>query len=290
MIQDPKQAASPLGVVYDTSMARADAALALAALYVTASRRQARVNGISVNGSGLAAAVFCDLVARFYTGTRVPSSNGVLPIGFDAEAGAADPAMVERALARTRADGQPQYARSVQHVTDTAAPDALLRNAITLTPETAVVLSAPATWLARSIALAGVAGQYERRVKRVVIVEAGDSDRDPAALRHVAGLPVPIVFCGREVGESLRVPASRVAAGFAWAPAHPVADAVAATAPGEVPLHDLAAMYFAVNPGSPFFTVQDRRLSVAPETAEACAAELLSAATSRPAPAPARTG
>jgi hypothetical protein len=289
-MQDTKSLPSPIGVVYNTSMARADAALALAALYVTASRRQARVNGVSVNGSGLGAAIFCDVVARFYSGSaRAPSSNAVLPVGFDAEAKAADPVMVERAVTRTRPNGQPQYARTIQRLSDTATPDALLRNAITLTTETVVVLSAPATWLAKSIALAGTAGQYERRVKRVVIVEAGDSDRDPGALKPVTELAVPIVFCGREVGESLRVPASRFDNAFAWAPAHPVADAVAASAASEVPLHDLAAMYFALHPETPFFTITDRRLAVAPGTAEACVTELLGLATSRPAPPPART-
>jgi len=290
MTQDPKQTPSPIGVVYNTSMARADAALALAALYVAASRRQARVNGVAVNGSGLGAAIFCDVVARFYTGTaRTPSSNAVLPIGFDSDATAADPPMVGRALARTRPNGQPQYVRSIQRVSDTAAPDALLRNAVTLTPETIVVLSAPATWLAQSIALAGVEGQYERRVKRVVIVEAGDTGRDAAALKRVAALPVPVVFCGSEVGESLRVTASRFDGAFAWAPAHPVADAVAAGAASDLPLHDLAAMYFALSPESPFFTVTDRRLSLAAGAAPACLTELLSLATSRPAPPPART-
>jgi len=37
MPQDPKQLPSPIGVVYNTSMRRADAALGLAALYVSRS-------------------------------------------------------------------------------------------------------------------------------------------------------------------------------------------------------------------------------------------------------------
>src|SRR5262249_51650365 len=54
--QEPKGPA-PIGVVYNTSMARADAALALATLYVESSRREAKVNGICITGSGFDAAV-----------------------------------------------------------------------------------------------------------------------------------------------------------------------------------------------------------------------------------------
>src|SRR3954449_9733182 len=54
-----------LGLVYNTSMDRPDAALALAALYVFASKMESRVNGVCVGGAGLDTAVFCDVVARF---------------------------------------------------------------------------------------------------------------------------------------------------------------------------------------------------------------------------------
>src|SRR6185369_10526646 len=109
-------------------------------------------------------------------------------------------------------------------------PDALLRNAITFSAESVVVLSAPATWLAKSLELTGTIAQYKQRVKRVVIVEAGDVDKDRAALDAlVAALPVPVVRCGREVGEALAVPRERVETGLAWTPAHPIADAVRAS-------------------------------------------------------------
>ena len=130
MIQDPKAPPPSLGVVYNTSMTRPDAALALAALYAAAGKREARVNGICITGSGFDAAVFCDIVARVYTGQTRPSSNTVLPIGF-ADGASAAPAMVERAVKRRRDDGQPQYSRGVQSVADTGLPEALLRNAVT---------------------------------------------------------------------------------------------------------------------------------------------------------------
>jgi hypothetical protein len=290
MTQDPKQLPSPTGVVFNTSMSRPDAALALAALHVLASRREARVDGVCVAGSGFAAAVYCDIVARFYAGGfRAPSSNNVLPIGFPSDTTAPDPPMVQAAIARRRADGQAQFARSIERVTDTSLPEAMLRNAVTFTPETVVVLSAPATWLAKSVTLSGVAAQYKQRVKRVVIVEAGDVEQDRAALDAlVAALPVPVVRCGREVGEGLAVPRERIEAGFAWAPVHPVADALHAAGQPNVPLHDLAAVYYALHPTSDWFVDAAGRLSVAPSSRDECAAALVALATSRPAPPPGR--
>lgn len=294
MTQDPRLLPAPIGLVYNTSMTRPDAALALAALYVLASRRLARVNGVCVTGAGLNAAIFCDLVARFYAGptTRLPSSNIVLPVGFPADPpGLPDPPMVEAAVNRKRADGSPQYARLIQRPTDTAAPDAMLRNAITLSVEGVVVLSAPATWLARSLELAGTPGQYKRRVKRVVIVEAGDVERDRAALDSlVAALPVPVVRCGRDVGEALRVTRDRVESALAWAPAHPIADALQASGQATIPLHDLAAVYYALHPESNWFSEAGGRLSVVASTAADSAAALVTLATSRPAPPPPRGG
>jgi hypothetical protein len=293
MRQDPKQAPSPIGVVYNTSMARADAALALAALYVASSRREARVNGVCVTGSGFDAAVFCDIVARFYTGTqRAPSSNSALPVGFPADAAAVPgPPLVEAAVKRTRADGQPQYARTIQRVTDTAAPDALLRNAITFSPETVVVLSAPPTWLARSLALAGTAALYRQHVKRIVIVESDDVDRDgPAAKALVAALPLPPVSVGRELGRALVASRERIRSALTWSQPNPIADAVDASADSGVPLHDVAAMHYALKPESGFFRVTSGRLELDPAKREDCLQALVALATSKPAAPPARGG
>jgi hypothetical protein len=296
MNQDPKESApAPIGVVYDTPMARADAALSLAALYAASSRREARVNGVCITGSALDAAIFCDVVARFYTGTsRAPSSNAALPVGFDASArDARNPPMVGAALARTRPDGQPQYVRTIQRATDTAAPDALLRNAITFSEQAVVVLSAPATWLARSLSLAGTVDQYRQRVKRVVVVEAGelagDLERDaPSAQALFKALPLPAVSVGSDVGRALAVPLERISAGLAWAPANPVADAVAAAGVSPVPLLDVAALHYALHPDSGFFAVSGERLAVDPARRDECVDALVRFATAKPAASPAR--
>ena len=291
MRQEPKGLPAPTGVVYNTSMTRPDAALALAALYVSASRRDSRVDGICVTGSGFDAAVFCDVVAHFYTGqSRAPSSNAALPVGFAPETAALPaPAMVGAALARSRGDGQPQYVRTVQRLADTGAPDALLRNAVTFSAETVVVLSAPATSLARSLGLAGTPAQYARRVQRVVIVEAGDERRDaPALAALLAALPAPPVFCGREVGDALAAPMTQIEGGLSWSPFNPVADAVRAAGAASVALHDVAALHYALNPASGYFRVSGGRLAIEPSTKVACLTALVELATSKPAPPPAR--
>ena len=296
MSQEPRAFPAPAGVVYNTTMARADAALALGALYVSASRREARVGGICVSNAGLDAAIFCDIVARFYTGqSRTPSSNAVLPIGFAAASPPTSAPMVETVVAKKREDGAPRYVRSIHRIADTGQPEALLRNAVTFSAETVVILSAPATALARSVELAGTIGQYKQRVKRVMIVDAGGASQDAAALSAlVAALPVPVIFCGHEIGDALSLPLSRVENGFTWASANPVLDACRASGESTIALNDVAALYYAIHPASGFFTVSDsgptRRLVVESAKTEECAAALVALATSKPSAPPARGG
>jgi hypothetical protein len=252
---------APIGIVYNTSMARPDAALALAALYVFGIRRQARVGAVCVSGAGLDTAVYCDIVSRFYTPGPVRSSNSVLPVGLAAVSPLPpDAPMIKPAVARTEPGGGPTYARSIQRVSDTSQAEAVLRNGVIFSAESAVVLSAPATWLARSLDLAGTKDQYKQRVKRLVIVESSDGQRDPAALRKViAEWPTPVVFCGRDVGDALLFPGSAVDAAFGWAPAHPIGDAYRAfrAMPYDASTYDLAAMHYTSNPDSGFFQVSE---------------------------------
>jgi hypothetical protein len=251
---------APIGVVYNTSMTRPDAALALAALYVLENKRESRVGAVCVTGAGLDTAIFCDIVARFYTGPA-RSSNSVLPVGLaDVTPLPPDSPMVKAAVNRKKENGDPQYLRSVRKLTDTSVAEAVLRNGVLFNVESAIVLSAPATRLARSLELAGTKDQYKQRVKRLVIVDAGAGSQDPAALRNVvAEWPGPICFCGREVGETLPFPGARLDQAFAWAPAHPVVDAYHAfkPMPYDVPSNDLAAIHYAVHPESGFFSLSN---------------------------------
>ena len=58
-MQSPFEGKQPIGVVYNTSMDRPDAALTLALLYGFQGKRESRMASISINGAGLGAAIFC---------------------------------------------------------------------------------------------------------------------------------------------------------------------------------------------------------------------------------------
>jgi hypothetical protein len=298
------------GVIFNTAMDRPDAALALAALYVSASRLESRVNGVCIGGAGLDAAVFCDIVARFY-GPAPRSSNTTLPIGLAAVTPLpAGPPMVAPAIARKKEGGDPQYARGIRTFTDTALAESMLRNAVTFTPECSIVLSAPATWLVKSIDILGSKERYSKRVKRLVLVDAGELQKDPAALRRlIAEWPTPIVVCGRGVGDAAVFPGARLDTQFAWAPANPVVDAYRAfkPMPYDAPMFDVAAVHYTVHPDSGLFELSepgtlamgaDGRLAVAAGAGNArmlgvnrakaneASEALITAASAKPAPPP----
>jgi hypothetical protein len=307
-------ASSPIGIVYNTSVARPDAALALAALYSLATRNQLRVGSVCVSGAGLGAAIFCDMVGRmYYPGAR--GSNTVLPIGLaTTNPPAPDPAMIKPALERMRPVGGPQYVHSIQKLTDTGLAEAVLRNGTTIAPQAAVVLSAPATWLARALSLGESKSLFEHRVKRLVIVEAGAAGTAASALRKiVAEWPSPIVFCGRDIGEALPFPGATLDNAFGWTPAHPAADAYRAAGhmPYDAPMHDVAGLSYAAHPEAGWFDASEtgslavgddgslkftpgagsvKRLRVDAAKRNDAAAALVTMATSAPAPPPGRRG
>jgi hypothetical protein len=300
--------AAPTGVVYNTSMARPDAALALAALYLFENKRQARVGAVCVSGAGLNTAIFCDIVARFYSGPA-RNSNQALAVGLAAVVPLApDPPMVKAVVDRKKPNGDPQFLRSIRQISDTSQAEAVLRNGIVFNAETVVVLSAPATWIAKSLDLAGAKDQYKQRVRRVVIVESDGPQQDPVALRRfIADCPAPVLLCGRDVGDALPFPGSNLDTLFTSAAAHPVVDAYRAfkPMPYDAPAHDLAAMHFAVHPDSGFFAVSGpgslsvsdqgelrfaegtgnvRRLTLEPAKKEAALAALVAIASAMPTP------
>jgi hypothetical protein len=256
----------PLGVVYNTTMDRPDAALTLALLYGFTGKREARIGSVCINGSGLSAAVFCDAVARFYSPGPPRNANQVLPTGLAAELPLpADPPMVKPAIERKNDKGEPQYPRTINKVSDTSLAEAVLRNGVIYNAEAVVVLSAPATSLAKTLDLQGVKEIYKQRVRMLVVVDSGARQDAPALRRLLADWPTPIVFCGKEVGEALPFPAASIDKEFAWAPANPVTDAYRAykPMPYDAPSWDLAAMLYAVHPDRGFFETDAGTLQVA---------------------------
>ena len=260
MPQNPFGGTQPIGVIYNTSMSRPDAALALAMLYGFEGKRESRIGAVCVAGAGLDAAIFCDLVGKFYfPGPR--NGNQLLPVGLAlVDPMPRDPGMVKAAVERLNDKGEPQYARTIRKLTDTSLAEAVLRNGVIFNAEAVIVLSAPATYLAKSFDLLGTKDLYKERVKRLVIVDAGAPHQDVPALRKIlAEWPGPVFLCGREVGESLLFPGFSIGTQFAWTPTHPVADAYRAyrPMPHDTPSHDLAAAHFAVFPESGFFQLSE---------------------------------
>src|SRR5438128_2625659 len=189
MPQNPFGGPQPLGVVYNTSMSRPDAALALAELYGFQGKRESRMGSVCVTGAGLDTAIFCDIVGRFYTLGPPRNANQVLPVGLAAvDPLPPDPAMVKPAVAGS-------YARSIQKLTDTSLAEAVIRNGVIFNAEAVVILSAPATCLAKSLDLLGVKELYKERVKRLVIVDAGAPLDAPALRKVLAEWPAPIFYC-----------------------------------------------------------------------------------------------
>jgi hypothetical protein len=244
----------PLGIVYNPSMNRPDAALALAMLYGFQGKREARIGSVCVTGSGLDAAVYCDLVARFYNLGPVRGANDVLPAGLTADGPLpANPPMVKTAVAGA-------YPRTVKKVSDTSLAEAVIRNGVIYNAQAVMILSAPATSLAKSLDLQGTKDLYKERVKALIVVDSGIQQDVPAMRKVLGEFPSPIVFCGKEVGESLPWPGANIDRDFAWAEGkHPVIDAYRDynPTPFDAPSYDIAAAFYAVRPESGLFTLSE---------------------------------
>jgi hypothetical protein len=261
MPQNPFGGKQPLGVIFNTAMNRPDAALALAELYGFEGKRESRMGSVCVNGAGLNTAIFCDMVYRFYTLGPARNGNQSLPVGLAAvDPLPADAAMIKAAIERKNEKGEQQYVHGVSRLSDTSLAEAVLRNGVIFNAEAVVVLSAPATYLAKSLDLQGTKDLYKARVKRLVIVDSGAAQQDVPAMRKVlTEWPTPIFFCGRAVGEALPFPAAAIENDFTWAPEHPVVDAYRAyrAMPYDAPSYDLAAVHYAVHPDSGFFQLSE---------------------------------
>src|SRR5580698_9994160 len=111
----------PMGVVYNTSMSRPDAALALAALYGFEIKHDSRMGSVCVVGAGLKTAIFCDMVGRMYMPGPERNGNQVLAVGLAAvNPLPQDSQMVQAALDRKNEKGEPLYAHSIEKLTDTS--------------------------------------------------------------------------------------------------------------------------------------------------------------------------
>ena len=246
-----------IGVAYDASFGNTiDGALALALLYGLQGKSESRVVSVTVSKSCLNAAVFADILVRFYTGEPNPFS-GVAPIGLSLSGKMPDDTAMMAAVV-----GKPDYARDIKKMNDTADPVATLRNGLSAQYDqnALVVLAGPATDLAGLLALPESKRLIAAKVKLLTIAADAQFAADlPAAKKLLAEWPSPIVVAGSDVGEAIPYPGASIEKDFAWSQAHPLVDAWHAFHAGtyDAPATALAAALYAVRPEAGLFKVSD---------------------------------
>ena len=274
-MQNQGQERPPVGIIFDCGLGNSiDEALALALLYGLDGKNEARVISLSVSKPNLKAAALCEAIARFYGGASSGAFGAVgrtLPVGLaDEGKSPEDTPMLTVPLSKLNEAGAPLYSHGIEKPTDTAEVRALIRNALSQQPDQScvVVLTGPATNLARTLDLPGVKELIARKARFLSVAGGAYPDGPPqsnvkadiaAAKKLFAEWPTPIVACGEEVGASLLYPASSIEKDFAWSPAHPVVDAYRAyrPMPYDAPTYAMAALLYAVRPQEGYFKLSE---------------------------------
>jgi len=269
----------PVGIIFDCGLGDSiDEALALALLYGLDGKNEARVISLSVSKPNLKAAALCEAIAHFYSGASSGAFGAVgrtLPVGLaDEGKSREDTPMLTVPLSRLNGDGAPLYNHGIDKLSDTAEVRALIRNALSQQPDQScvVVLTGPATNLARTLYLPGVKELISRKARFLSVAGGAYLNGPPqfnihfnigadvaAARKLFADWPTPIVAAGDEIGASLLFPASSIENDFAWAPAHPVVDAYRAykPMPYDAPTSAMAALLYAVRPQENYFKLSE---------------------------------
>ncbi len=280
-MQFPGKKKPPLGVIFDSAMGRTiDDVLALAFLHGLTAKPEpeVRVVSVTVSHGNLQAAAFCDAMAWFFTDwkqrelpTKFRRRRRALPVGLLTEGESPpDAPMLTAALSRRDPSGEPAYRHTIKKPTDTADTAAVIRNALSALHDQngVVILTGPATNLARVLGLRGIQEWIEKKV-RLLVVAAGRYPEGlpdyniahdvPAARKLFAEWPTPIVVAGEEVGREIPYPASSIENDFGWAPNHPVVDAYRAfqPMPYDAPSHAIAAALHAVRPDEGYFQLSE---------------------------------
>jgi hypothetical protein len=247
--------------------------LALALLYGLDGKSEVRILALSISKPNLKAAAFLEAISRFYGGVSSGAFGAVgrtLPVGL-ADVGKLpeDTPMLIQPLARRTEDGKPLYPHGIGNLNDTAEACTVLRNAIYAQADQGcvVVLTGPATNLARLLDLPGVKEAVAQKVRALIVTGGAYPNGEPsfnfktdaqAAKKLFAEWPTPIVAAGDELGAALSYPAASIEKDFAWTPAHPVVDAYRAyqAMPYDAPTAAMAAVLYAVRP-----TANDFKLS-----------------------------
>ncbi len=288
-MQFPAVAKPPVGILFDSAMDRIDDVLALAMLHGFDGKDQARIAAIGISNSNLQAAQFCDAVRLFYasatTGTAAMFMHS-MPVGLaDGKAAPASP-MLAAAMAQGRT--------VIKDVNDTADVATLFRNALMAYHDqnAAVVLSGPANDLAKLLDMYGVKDWIAHKVRLLSMTEQGLHSDAAAARKVLAEWPSPMITVGQEIGDQLPFPGAGIDRDFAYAAAHPVAEAYRAykPMPYDAPSAAMAAMLYAVRPNDGYFKLSEseagkpRRLLLDPSQKERVIAAYVEMASAKPVP------
>jgi hypothetical protein len=256
-MQFQPQGKPSVGIVFDADLGNTiDDALALAMLYGFQGKNESRVLSVSTTKSSVTAAVFADVLVRFYTGEPGPFA-GVIPIGLSLSGKMAAPNPMLDAVT-----GNPKYARSIVKMNDTADPLALIRSALSaqFDQNAIVVLTGPATNLTGFLTLPNNPPLIEKKVRTLVVAADANTLSDaPAARRLFAEWPTPIVVAGSELGDAFPFPGASIEKDFAWSEAHPLVAAYRGyrPMPYDAPAVAMAAALYAVRPLENYFKLSD---------------------------------
>jgi hypothetical protein len=245
----------PVGIVFDADLGNTiDDALALAMLFGFQGRNESRVLSVSTTKSSLNAAIFADVLVRFYTGEPGPFAPA-MPIGLSLAGNMAATTPMLEAVA-----GSAKYPRTIVKMNDTADPVALIRNALSaqFDQNAVVVLTGPATNLARVLALPGALPSIAQKVRTLVVAADALTMSDiPAARRLFAEWPTAIVVATSDIGDAVPFPGASIDKDFAWSEAHPLVAAYRAyrPMPYDAPAVAMAAALYAVRPQENYFSI-----------------------------------
>lgn len=277
-----------VGVVYDAAFGNSiDSALALALLYGLQGKNESRVISVTVSKSCFDAAVFANILVRFYTGEPNPFT-GLTPIGLSLSGKMPDDTPMIAAVV-----GKPDYARDITKMNDTADPVATIRNALTAQHDqnALVVLAGPATNLVDLLALPNFKPVIAAKVRRLVIAAGPDFDSDPAAARKLlVDWPSPIAIAPPQLGTAIPFPGAAIEKDFAWSDKHPIVAAWHANREGayDAPAAALAAALYAVRADQNLFTLSGRQLSADPAQIEKIQHAYVELASTKPVGRPPR--
>jgi len=263
-----------VGIVYDTALSRIDDALTMALLYGLDGKKEERFVSVSVSRKSLKAAIYSDVVGRFYAGAvsgAIGFGGRTLPVGLaDISPLKGDEAFFAKPLERTTLDGKPAYDSDIHNDLDTAEVAAVIRNAFTAQWDgnTIVLVSGPASNMARVLETGNAKDWIQRKVSLLVFTggrfpngAAEDNVKADiaAAKRMFAEWPSPIVACGAEMDGVISYPGSSIEKDFTWSPAHPIVDAYRAggTMPYDAPVWAMNAALYAVRPKEGYYKLSE---------------------------------